>query len=298
MRTEAEVRSALEKRLGRPVSDALWQGLVEDRYVAEVLHGEAGAFDALVKQYRRRERWAREYQRESKTERREAPPDRRALLVSRLLAREASHLPEVKAFRREVLPGGLLSPEEVGPWIREKVREAGEGSPDRTLWWVEGGKWHSCFVGMEGVLARLWWLSREVARQINCSEAQATDFILTGRVPIISPLRWGVHRTFTQVYAYARIVLEINPEVSPAEVAQFYREARKSVLQGERSKPLSQRVAALVEFVLGHDGGTWREKMEAWNREYPQWRYTSEKNMARDYHRAVGKLLRPPKYEP
>ncbi len=337
MRTEVEVRRALEKRLGRPVSDALWGSLVEDGYIREVLDGEEGAFAALVKRYRRLEKMVCEYQREGRTEHREAPPDRRALLVSRLLAQEASQLPEVKRFRRQYLPDGLLALEQVGPWIKARAEAEGKasewvafpipeghevkwGNPSQIsppllldnvpipatlgvcmVEWINKDGWTEAIpVKAGGVLDRLRVLSEQLAREFHWREAQATTFVLTGKTPLVPSLRVEYYRGSyslpTILYQHARITLDVDPEVPPSQVAKFYAEARRKVRSGQRNKPLSEKVAALVEFVLEHGEGAWREKVEAWNRLYPKWAYRSETQFARDYHRAVVKLLRPPKW--
>ncbi|MEW6523645.1 MAG: hypothetical protein AB1445_08780 [Bacillota bacterium] len=130
--TEEDVRRLLAGKIGREVLDDIWELLVDDNYVQEVLDGHGDAFNVLVERYRRY--WglkARSPQ--TKTTAKpvkecEIPPDRRHLALAEIAAIEASRMPEVVAFREEALAGQLMPLEEVPAWVEAKAKEEGEAT--------------------------------------------------------------------------------------------------------------------------------------------------------------------------
>lgn len=138
MRTENDVRAALGAKIGGPVSPAIWDRLVKDRYVQEVLDGYPDAFANLCKRYKQLEEIKKEpgKKKTAKSARRREwslPPDRLMLLRSRLLAQIASDFPLVRWFRRQYLPDGLpLLWDDVPDWIAHQA--AVDGPPST---WVE-----------------------------------------------------------------------------------------------------------------------------------------------------------------
>lgn len=134
LETEEDVRRLLEQRLRGPVDARVWNLLVEDRYVQEVIDGEEGAFPQLMARYRKLLELASPAGRQEPRPR-EIPPDHRLEALALVLAAEAAAYtppahkePVVPAFRREVLGGRLLSLEGVAAWIEHAAAaEAGEG---------------------------------------------------------------------------------------------------------------------------------------------------------------------------
>jgi len=344
---EEEVRDALERKLGGPPGPNIWGFLIEDRYVEDVLAGEDSDLQGLVDRYWQLARWFSERQPvpQQKAERGEVPPDSRARLITKILAKEAAQLPQVERFRQKYLPDGLLGREEVKPWI-EKWRQA-EGEPtwridfplppghrldyieheivppvtlsklpqDSTLrkhglHWVDEYHIVRAFpVKIGGVLDNLMRVSLHLNHRYGWGEAAATHFVLTGDIPFASHLRYSIQRgDFVEpsglVHRYAHIILEVDPAASPKLVESVYRRIRQSVWAGKRYKPLSAKITALVEFVLDHkdipeqENGTWETLMKLWNKlfkdEHADWAYSDSTNFAKDYHRAVKKLFRPP----
>jgi hypothetical protein len=93
----------------------------------------------------------------------------------------------------------------------------------------------------------------------------------------------------------SRITLEIDPAVSPSEVAEFYRQARKEVITG-RHRTLSEKHLQLAQFITSRpEDELWTERLTAWNDAYPQWSYDAAliKNFMRDCSRARERLLHP-----
>jgi hypothetical protein len=172
------------------------------------------------------------------------------------------------------------------------------------------------YVAHGGVLHELQLLGKYLAKMYGWQEAQATTFVLTGVCPLVSQLRFGVNYSVGKDYRpRARITLNVDPEVSPAKVAEVYRKVRQSVRSGKRNKPMSERILTLVEFALEQRrlGKKWEDIMELWNRRYPKWKVLKPKrqsgkdpeaealrralwNFNRDYNRAVEGLFKELKY--
>jgi hypothetical protein len=143
-----------------------------------------------------------------------------------------------------------------------------------------------------GVLDQLRRLSEDLARQYDWQPPQATLFVLTGRVPLVPALRvrTGWHFPLT---ATVRITLAVHPSVTPQEVAEAYRKVRREMIPG-RARPLTEKHARLAAFTARRpEGETWADRMAAWNREYPRWRYKQSSNFSRDALRAQRRLLQP-----
>jgi hypothetical protein len=143
-----------------------------------------------------------------------------------------------------------------------------------------------------GVLDRLRQLSQSLARFYGWDEAAATNFVLTGEVPFMPSIEtrsWvpSAYRTL------ARISLTIDPALSPRKVADHYRRIRGRILGG-RHRELSAKHVRLAIFVAGRPTReSWRERMIAWNKEYPNWSYRRETNFNRDWKQAIQRLLHP-----
>ena len=247
--------------------------------------------------------------------------DRQAAL-SRVLAAYAAREGEVARFRREVLGGRLLARGEVEEWVDRQAER--DGPPTRWLvaplppdvqpqagepltlalqacrvqvetlrYVVPDDPWvRARPVAAEGVLGRLERLSRRLADRYGWHPAQATVFVLTGAVPLVDAVRVAWRRG--AVPALDRIVLDLDPVLTPAEVAVRYRQARAQALGKALVRPQSEKHLALAVFAVEHPDGTLRERMAAWNRAHPQWRYSHATNFGRDLRAAVRRLLRSP----
>ena len=173
----------------------------------------------------------------------------------------------VITFRRQHLTGGLLKREEVDEWLErqgaeddpasrylrvpipdgyEPIRRNGRifteplltisdtspatqvevellsyASPDDQ--WVR-----RIPVRYGGTLDRLRQVSESLARRYKWWEAQATTFVLTDVSPLLSSLRGGFRIEFNQPIS-SRITMEINPTLTPEEVAKQYKKLRASL---------------------------------------------------------------------
>ncbi len=143
-----------------------------------------------------------------------------------------------------------------------------------------------------GVLERLRQLSEALARHYGWDEALATNFVLTGEVPLVPSveIRGSYPSNFRTL---ARISLTVDPALSPREVADHYRRVRAEIVGG-RHRELSEKHMRLATFTAARPASeTLRQRMVAWNRKYPDWRYKTETNFGRDCKQAIQRLLHP-----
>ena len=147
---------------------------------------------------------------------------------------------------------------------------------------------------VQGVLGGLRQLSEHLAKRYGWQNAQATLFTLTGQIPVVSALRVTTQLR-SPLPVTTRITLTIDPTLTPREVAKHYGNVRQKVL-GKRHRALTEKHIGLAMFSATRpEEETWAERMAAWNKEYPEWRYTFEQvsNFRRDCLQAQRRLLHP-----
>lgn len=340
---EAGLRIKLAAALGRSdLPDALWNQLVRDGFVPDVLSGDE-RFEPLVQRAREYLNLMRAGGPEIDSEPRELTPPKQSLLskrmhaVSTLLANEAAEYDPVVNFRREVLGDKLLKADEVEDWIHSQyssqpgitywasevplpvgtniLKHSGNGylftdppllvnEKSPTIGKIEvrdlsyrshvdsSTKGVSIYSG--GPLGRLWRLCEKLQQIFGWNQTQCTSFVLTGEPPLIPPA-WLKPDFRTPYEVTSRITLEIDPAVSPKEVAQFYRNARSEVVSN-RYRSQSQKHLQLAVFSVSRsESEPWADQLAAWNEKYPDWAYTSDrvKNFSRDCQQARRRLLHP-----
>ena len=253
--------------------------------------------------------------------------DRKAAM-SELVASHARRSPFVEGFRSDVLSDGLLDLEQVDQWIKAKAKQDGPATlyvavPLGSSSWDRKGQkviidpplkvseappfakfttetlsyalpdseWsYSVAVAPGGVLQRLAMLSKQLAKQYTWQEAQATTFVLTGRVPLLSSIRVNTSLNLP-METLSRITITADPTAAPNDVAAAFKKARGQILSG-RPRTLSRKHLELILFCDERpDAETWMERMEAWNDEHPNWAYTEPKNFLRDANQGVRRLL-------
>jgi hypothetical protein len=90
-----------------------------------------------------------------------------------------------------------------------------------------------------------------------------------------------------------RIVLTIDPALSPAELVKRYKEVRTKVIP-HRYRSLSTKYLLLAAFIAEQqEEDTWEQKRLKWNNQYPQYSYGQDTNFARDASRAINHILNP-----
>jgi len=318
--TPEEVHEGLERRLGHPPREDIWQCLVVDRYVQEVLGGLL-SLDGLVKRYRQ---LARIFARESRNTQRARservlPADRRLAALAEIWAAEAGRLPEVQAFRCEVLGGTCLAPEEVSAWVSRQVTQQGpptvwvkvplpEGAcpehphdmrclqglvtlpeDSRTRWPVEWSLETLAYPSGERVsqvpVARggTLWRLKELAAKITAL------FPLWNEPQVVVFVLTGAVPTLSRARASfeaatvgpPRITMDIDARMSPDEVADLYARARRDALQ-KRATPMTDKHLRLAVHLAQQLELSWSALMASWNKEYPMWSYSSTFSFARD----------------
>jgi hypothetical protein len=259
-------------------------------------------------------------------------------VISSLLAAIARNDEMVKMFRQENLKTGYLSRDEVPAWI-QKRKDAGNYSQAIILGLPTGlsyewrGEWHSkpplrilragrmegfcpneylayaepgniwrriMPVRRDGKLRNLQQLSARLAEQFGWQEAQATVFILTDQVPLVSinsvQIQWprtlrteiGSEAVFP-VACLAQVTITVDPLTTPQEVAALYRKARASHLR-RKPRSLSDKHMLLAAYLADHNQLD-HKLMAEWNRQHPKWQYRRFSLFSRDARRARHVIL-------
>lgn len=241
-----------------------------------------------------------------------SPIDDYQIALSLLVGKYADELSEktgVIGFRQHYLPGGLLQPEEVDSWIENTVTDDGI-SLDQLYFalgfYKAGNRIHPHHLryhpeldaksrmnlakGAGEVFEQLLLHADILSRTLWWTIEEATWYILTDTLALvprmrhwISPASSGSLRTV--------ITLEVDADTPPNEVEATYKELCRRVRNGPNHKRLSDKSIKLVLFVIEHEQSTWYERLDLWNEEHPKWEYHEVRNMAKDYHRAVRKLM-------
>lgn len=252
--------------------------------------------------------------------------------IALLAAREAEVEPSVVAFRRRELGGRLLSPADVEKWIKEREAEetklprlwigdvpvpsnhhvrlesgrlvvnppltvdcvVGELRARALEYAVAGDEWiHHAVTAHGGVLETLRALSERLAKFHGWHPAAASVFVLTGDAPPPRRIVWRA-RGDTSPFARLALTIEIDPTLPPQELAKSYAAMRRQFITGERTRRLSEKHLRLALFVVERpEGEPWSNRMKAWNKAAPKWRYRHESNFRRDAAKVRQRLLRP-----
>lgn len=322
-RSDAEVRTAVERHLGRPLTDKQWHVLVKWGDVGAVRLG-AGQVSTLVQQARDMlESYGGETtpkasppQARARTEIAPSPAgdsyrftrqDALCIAVAALAAKD----PEVIAFRREVLEDQLptyaldSSREGVEEWIPRQIERerpqlaaiAGE-PPLLTYIKVIGHELETTPVAPGGVLDRLRVLGDRLAARYRWAPHAATAFALSGDViPTIEVLTATIQPNH-DVPALTRITLAVDPAATPAAVARAYEQARGRIAE-KRARELHPKTYFLAAFAAERTPQESLERqIEEWNRLIPdaKWGYTYDEqryNFERDRDSALERLVRP-----
>lgn len=151
---------------------------------------------------------------------------------------------------------------------------------------------HAVLVVFGSPLHALYRVAETLHREYTWGQAASTIFVLTGIAPRLPLARVTTTRRGGWP-ALSTITIEARVGVPVRDIAQVYSLARQELLGTGKRDPAvrDEKRAALAVFVAeNNDGRTWREVMEAWNREYPKWRYSEVRNFARDARAAYEKI--------
>jgi hypothetical protein len=165
-------------------------------------------------------------------------------------------------------------------------------------WWeLDGGEWVAGRwpVLPRSALAELVELARALADRWRWDERDAVAFIVSGERPSWSPVSVRSFEPRVEPKSTTRIVLEVEPCVTPEELSAWWRQLRGEMLE-RRWRPMGEKHLALARFAAERDGigTTWVEDQAEWNRRHPDWRYDDRRAFHRDVRAAVERLLYPP----
>ncbi|MGB9792513.1 MAG: hypothetical protein ACPLTR_08065 [Thermacetogeniaceae bacterium] len=337
---------AIEKKIGRPIiSEEVWDMFVADGFVDGVIEGDY-LFKDLVDDYLAIEKYVKAgvkiganiYEAERILLPKSGFPKEKGadisireedIAFSKAVAYKVAQIPHIKKFRREVLKGKLLQPEEMEAWIEEKRKQ--DGTPTRFLkirakdiavsideksWWplkitpvfdeedvigVEhvylfypsrNGGLKQVPINVDGILGRLKAVAVDIVTY-HCTvwkEAEAVAFILTGRVPFLPKVRYKI--SFSSNGTPCWVTLNLDARTTPQELAKEYTKIRRRVMGSYHHKPLSGKNLKLAEFTAERkEGLTWGQLMKKWNEEYPQWEYKNYRLFCRDAIGSINRLL-------
>ncbi len=219
--------------------------------------------------------------------------------ISYLVAIEASDLPVVQNFRTTHLGEELLGAEEVGSWIREQDARDWEQCPEEgtmDICWQtrDASHFSKLRVPPGGVLEELAVLVESLAWPNGWERSQATLFVLTGLTPVIRLSRADI-TTGKAFPALRRIVLEVDPALTPAEIESLYRSIRNRYIRARPRALSAKHIALAVAAARKPDSVTWEELKQDWNKVMPRdLRYLRPtKQFTRDATRARQRLLKP-----
>lgn len=354
LETEADVRRQLSRLLGHEPDRAIWDYLVEHRYVGDVLD----LWDSPMVEMKRLLHHYRELEALGKTADKpkprtlEIPPDKRIRARAAIIGLEAAELSEVRAFREKWLPDGLLADiEQAAAWIEARAKDEGSvrwvelpllpgmhlpPSSDPGFWpalqdalvaacgtYAKDGRGPVGFrmntlkyvkpgaevatpiaIAVDGALAHLKSVCRTLVGRYGWREHAAALFVLAGIDPLPVKARLSVKQSFggSVVAPPATITIEANARVSPSEIAKFYQEMRREVFPS-KDRPLESKAAELAVFLYrsGREMPdiTWEARKQAWNREHPDWEYSTYEQFRQEavtaFRRVTGRQWVPPR---
>lgn len=218
-------------------------------------------------------------------------------VMSLLVANEAAIEPDVLAFRERELANRLLTLDEVTDWVSKQEAEDavndGEGRRADTLEYLGVDPWPLRQPTVEGgVLDTLCSVSSMLSRVYGWQRCQASTFVLTGLPPMMDAIRsqtvGGVPLSCT-----TRIVLDVDPAVTPSELMKHYSRVRDRLGAG-RSHAIDERHLKLAEFVAQHPDHDQTHVMRMWNTRFPRWSYDDEGTFHHDAVRARRSIIDPP----
>ena len=145
-------------------------------------------------------------------------------------------------------------------------------------------------------LRRLWVTVTHIAKRLDCQEAQATGYILTGRKPLFSRISAKATPTITKEgISKGKIEIIIREPISDEDLIKVYRKMRKVLWGKERDpRPPSEKDCVLVKFVrnnLDAEKPKWGELMKDWNSQYPHWAFEFWQSFRMAYLRADDKIF-------
>jgi len=275
-----EARASVDRELDSPVSDKEWEFLVERDYIRELEEGTVTAAYVAGEVKKHRSVFGGSHGGGFLPAPVDLVPRLRALGV--LFASRAANDPTVKAIRSSLLPSGLISPEDIGPWVGTREQEPASGTAG--VLQVPGRG--SVIVWSRSALGELAMCADRLGATYHWRQEDALEFLLAGVTPSV---QWASAIVKLDGPA-TRISLTVDPETSPRRVMALYVEVRRSIQARRRIRPMTEKAAELARFGLEHPAGSWQSRMARWNAGHSDWAYSSYRNFSRDVRAARKRL--------
>lgn len=302
-----DIKSGVEKELGYALQEDIWQDLFDDGYVGDV---ETGAESVEWLADKVRERFRLYDKRRAESEEVEEMLDRKSAVfennlteerlraISVITAEEARKNRSVQEFRRLYLNDVFLRTEQIENWIFDISKSEGGKTVKFEMlpYAIPDDPFVRRFPAIPGgVLDKLRLLGERLSSWYGWQEAQATIFLLTDKIPQINPMKIRI-RARSRVTAATRVVMEIDPALTPSQVSEKYVEVRNDLF-GRQYRSLSKKHILLAEFAaLRPQNESWLTSMNAWNKQWnkrPGYKYSHISNFHRDCKKAEIRLLSP-----
>jgi hypothetical protein len=317
---DEEIRTRFDQLLGLPLSDKEWRHCLDEGWVEKIRNTreesrDKAIFDTVARlQLLRHTFHTGEEGTLAPTPGRtnvdvdEDPDQLRIYVVGRLLVSDAEKLPALRAFREAHLEDGLLDVvDDLEPWLFAHCRETFE--PPRgearhlkyldPIGRVKSLPYTHIPYARGGVVQQLGFLGRQLNERYGWSEEQAVNFVLCGSFPFADEYEVKIVNR-TPFGAATRIMLTLDPALTPTAVAKLYGEQRERIL-GKRYRSIDRKHTVLAWQHSGYGDRPWSEQMQVWNRKQegedgrfgdPAWTYTDVRLFHRDTTSAVRRLLR------
>ena len=281
IKTEAQLRTALEAELGLQLDDEIWDALKAEGYIGTYFDPELKPkerqtqFDRLADAARLALRFHKP--KLSQTVHEEFSPT--ALIT--LQVNEAKQHPVLRHLWDNVFQGRLLSPEQKDEYNLLKLFSIFGLPQDAEMPPLAE-------IITPQVLDTITALASEFSQKYGWTTESTTDFILFGRQPVISKITGSV--TLNRKYPLlTKIIIEANVSARPAEVAKAFAFLQKAVRASKFRRP-SQKHQKLAEFAATRQHLSGKQAMTEWNALYPDWAYKRVTNFQRDRTKALRRL--------
>lgn len=158
------------------------------------------------------------------------------------------------------------------------------------------GRWP---VPLNTPLARLVTLIQHLHDRWLWSEPEAFLFVVCGRTPQVPTIKgsatvrnWDLAEAFGRHDIFSRVTIEVDPTVTPEQLAAWWRDVRRRILPG-RYRPMTEKHLELARFSVGRDESTsWEEDRRAWNTAFPEWSFHDRGNFRQAVIEGRDRLVR------
>jgi len=283
IKTETELRTALEGDLGLQLDDDLWNALKDEGYVGAYFDPELKPkarqtqFDRLVDAARLA---LRLYKPKHPPRLTETSQDATLETLIDFQVQQASQNVDFVWLRDTIFQGKLAQPGEESEFLAEVCRASDYPTDTAAL---------SAFIQK---------LATEFAKTYGWTLESARAFVLTGSKP--SMQKFTMNGNWNMDYPLASTVsITASLTCPPRELAQAFGKFQRLLMRAygvsdskKRNRQLSEKHRQLAAFAAQHEGLKSSEAMQEWNALYPEWAYQHTTNFQRDRKAALRRFKR------